>query len=144
MALLVDTMPTCLAGGTLNGGLLSTEAGMLGRAIGDLGVTLAGVGHRPDQAGTAAAASAERIMLLARAYVPLAAAMGLTVWAVAASFSLLGGDGDDDDDDTESEGEAIGGGQAVAGEGGGRGSDLEGGVRDGGKTVSWKVSQTAA
>lgn len=144
MALLVDTMPTCLAGGTLNGGLLSTEAGMLGRAIGDLGVTLAGVGHRPDQAGTAAAASAERIMLLARAYVPLAAAMGLTVWAVAASFSLLGGDGDDDDDDTESEGEAIGGGQAVAGEGGGRGSDLEGGVRDGGKTVSWKVSRTAA
>lgn len=144
MALLVDTMPTLLAGGTLNGGLLSTEAGMLGRAVGDLGVTLAGVGHRPDQAGTAAAASAERIMLLARAYVPLAAAIGLTVWAVAASFSLLGGDGDDEDEDTESEGEAVGSGQAMAGEGGERGGDLERGGREEGKTVSWKVSGAAA
>ncbi|GAB0495835.1 hypothetical protein MMPV_007142 [Pyropia vietnamensis] len=137
MALLVDTMPTCLAKGTLNGGLLSTEAGMLGRAMGDIGVTLAAVGHHPDQAGTAAAASSERIMLLARAYVPMAVAMGLTIWAVATSFPLLGADGDDDEDDTESEGEAVGSGQAVAGERGGRGDDLERGGEVG-KTVSWK------
>lgn len=144
MPLLVDTMPTCLPGGTLNGGLLSTEAGMLGRAMGDLGVTLAGMVHRPDQAGTATVASSERIMLLARAYVPLSVAMGLTVWAVATSFSLLGADGDDDEDDTESEGEAVGSVQMVAGKGGGRGGDLERGQKELGRTVSWKFSSTAA
>jgi len=147
MALLVDTMPPALAGGTLNGGLLSTEAGMLGRAMGDLGVTLAGFGLGAGgaraaagaaaaaaaagagadvaaAAGTAAAADA-RVWLLARAYVPLTVAMAATVWAVVAYWAALGGE--DDDDDTESEGEAAAAAAAAVP------------VKGGGKAVSWGV-----
>lgn len=44
MAILAQIVPATLARGTFNSGLLSTEAGMMGRAAGDVGVFLAATG----------------------------------------------------------------------------------------------------
>lgn len=44
MAILAQIVPASLARGTFNSGLLSTEAGMMGRAAGDIGVFFAAAG----------------------------------------------------------------------------------------------------
>mmetsp|Transcript_11798 Transcript_11798/g.24046 ORF Transcript_11798/g.24046 Transcript_11798/m.24046 type:complete len:118 (-) Transcript_11798:13-366(-) len=43
MSLLSKIMPRSLAKGTFNSGLLSSQSGMLGRAVGDISVTLSSV-----------------------------------------------------------------------------------------------------
>lgn len=77
MAMLAGLMPASLARGTLNSGLLSTEAGMLGRAAGDIALTVAASG------------ASNAAWLLRRAFVTPAIATAMSLIAIAASRDLL-------------------------------------------------------
>ena len=96
--LLSKTIPKSLAKGILNAGLLSTEAGTLGRVLGDIwfsSSTFMGL----DQ-------------MLNREFGPMSVMVGISICAVLWSYSVLqptfevdseddseDGDGDNDDDD---------------------------------------------
>lgn len=89
--LLSKTIPPSLAKGILNAGLLATEAGTIGRVIGDIWfsrATFMGLDH-----------------MLNKTFIPMCGVVGLTIVAALVSYPYLQptyeSEIEDDDDDDE-------------------------------------------
>lgn len=84
MSLLSKIMPKRLAKGTFNSGFLTTEAGMTGRAVGDVAVTAGGM---------------EGVnFILSNTYLPMTAISLLTIFATWRCYDDLAEDVDDESD----------------------------------------------
>lgn len=94
--ILKTLMPKSLDVGTFNGGLLATEAGMLGRAVGDIGVSLAAIGDNAVQ------------NLLWRQFIPSSVVVGMCIFGLHRFWDSLTpeepideGSADNDGEDTD-------------------------------------------